>query len=141
MLNPSSLDIISDPILYQIDPKTHDLYLISQEEKPKYSSSLYENDAILRSLFLKQQSFNKEFLNLLYTESHNERIYYILNYDGLEKYVMSFKLPTQDNDVVVNTLNKLKDNKLDIISWIRKNCEVTKAVSYTHLTLPTTPYV
>jgi hypothetical protein len=129
VLNPKSLDIISEPILFQIDPTSYNLYEIS-EDGAKYSSSLYENDAILRSLLLKQDTFNSDFLNELYQLNETDRIYYILNYDQKEKYILSFKLPTKDNDIVFSTLNSLRDSKAEIINWIRKNCEVSQNTDF-----------
>jgi hypothetical protein len=129
VLNPKSLDIISDPILYQIDPRTYNLYTIS-EAGSKYSSSLYENDGVLRSLLLKQETFSSEFLNELYETDESDRIFYILNYDQKERYILSFKLPTKDNDIVFSSLNSLRDNKPEIINWIRKNCEINQTSDF-----------
>lgn len=129
MLDPNSLDIINEPVLYQIEPKTSDIYTIDNSGA-KYSSSIYENDGILRSLLNKQQAFNTEFINSLYDQTQAERIYYILNYDNAEKYVLSFKLPTKDKKVAHTTLKSLKENKVKIINWIRKNCGVKQEADF-----------
>lgn len=129
MLNPYELDFISVPKLYQIDPVNFDVYEINQEKAHRVCS-VYEHDGILRSLLLKSDSFNHDFFDILYSSSEDDKIYFNLTNDQSEKFILGFKLTSNDESIVATGLQSLKDNKVEIIKWIRRKCEVYESSDF-----------